>query len=234
MTPRATIGEYLFRPRATDYDPVCREDEELAQLARVGLLIDYRGLYRTGRNSKGKTHGTRGPEAVTAVCLHQTAVMMSHKSALRSQYHSLIYPDGTAVLCHPATAYLWHARKANRFSVGVALVCCAAGVEGNPRTLWRPKSEPSRQATEATDAQLKTARAICGYYLRTLPNLRNVIAHRQSSRMRRSDPGSRIWQHVALQVDLCPGATLARGLPLPSEWTGETKDLDYYGRRTIS
>lgn len=234
VSPKVTIAERLSRQLCPAPERHTWDDEHVEVLSGFGerAITDFRDHPRVGRNKKGESHGARPLKQITALCLHQTAVVFTNKlTALRVQYHALVYPDGGIVLCHHPAAYLWHARKFNRYSIGIAIVCRAAGVEGNLRTFWKPKSDTKRRPVEATGRQLVSARVLARYYLSTLPNIQTVAAHRQSTAMRRSDPGSRIWRGVGCQLGLPPGETLKGGLPLPFEWTGELRDLNYWGRK---
>lgn len=214
-----------------------------ADLDAIGVeLLDWRLKERTGR---GAARGTRKIEQCTALLWHQTAAAdMSLPQALGVPVHAIIYPRHV-ILLHPIRAYLYHAGAGNRYTIGVEIVCRAAGIEGDPRTFWRSKREingykdqrgrwhPPRTYSElvreADDRQLAAGRLLGDYYVaETARQGGQVVAsgyHRNTDESRVSDPGSRIAWGVGLRVAEAHGLqhggpVVGSGKPTPTCWGG--------------
>jgi hypothetical protein len=212
----------------------------LSELRRSANVIDLRKRPRTGAKRRGRSRGKRGIGAVTGICLHQTACVLSGASRfLGVPAHGGVTADADLVLLHPITAVVWHGHAANDFTIGIEISARADGVESDPRTFWLSKRERTRGKTradlrvEATDAQLRVARVLVRYYVAEVDRqggrIERIWAHRQAHRSRVSDPGSRIWQKVAIPLadelglgcgrggeTLRTGAR--RGKPIPRLW----------------
>jgi hypothetical protein len=143
---------------------------------------------------------------------------------------------------------MWHAGALNRTDIGIEVSCRACGIEGDPRTLWLPDTyaklkgdERLAMAVEASDVQLMATRRLVRYYIDRVRDhggeIKYIHAHRQSSKSRVSDPGSRIWREVGewarrehgLQVGTSAKWTKG-GLPLPDVWTGANNGVRYSWR----
>jgi N-acetyl-anhydromuramyl-L-alanine amidase AmpD len=162
--------------------------------------------------------------------------------------HGATLRDGRIVLLHEPTDYMWHAGALNRTDIGIEVSCRACGIEGNGETLWLPKTyddlrgdDRLEMAVEASDVQLMATRRLVRYYIELVAEnggqIKYIHAHRQSSKSRVSDPGSRIWREVGewarnehgLQVGT--RATWTKGgLPLPDVWTGANNGVRYSWR----
>lgn len=224
------------------YDKLVREAEA------IGFkVIDLRQLPRTGR---GKARGTRKLQQVTALLWHQTAAMLSMLQADGVPAHALVYRD-TIVLLHPLRAYLYHAGVANKFTIGIEVVCRACGIEGDLRTLWRSKRErngytrkgkryppkaPAEVVSEATDGQVEACRLLGAYYVAEVDRqaeLEDVDAgivasmlHRNSESDRVGDPGSKIAAGAAKPVAEAHGLeygspVVGSGKQTPTIWGGD-------------
>ncbi len=213
--------------------------------------VDMRAEKRT--KSRGKHKGIRKWDTITGVTLHQTAVVVSRpERCLNMPVHAVVLADGldaaTIVLLHDPTHKMWHGNGFNTRDIGIEVACRACGIEGDPRTLWLPKKldhlegdERLVQATEATDAQLEGARQLLKYYDDLVKEngggLLFVHAHRQATKNRVSDPGSRIWgavgQWANAELGLAVGDAdfhISDGKPLPDAWTGQPNGVKYNWR----
>jgi len=193
------------------------------ELAAIGFdLLDWRERPRTGR---GAAIGTRPLKKCTAVLWHQTATRsMGLEQSLGVPSHAIVH-ERTVILLHPIRAYMQHAGAANSFSIGVEIVCRAAGIEGDMRTVWTREGERARDVVrEATDGQLAAARLLGDYYEAEAPIVASMY-HRNSEESRVSDPGSRIAWGVGLRVAEAHGLqhggpVVGSGKATPTAWGG--------------
>jgi hypothetical protein len=237
------------RAAATETVPV----NEAETVTRVDVVEtgrqwhDLRGEPRT--KSRGKSKGHRDWSKVKGITIHQTAVDFGHnpRRLLNVPVHGATLTDGSIVLLHDPTSITWHAHGFNKHDLGIEVSCRAAGIEGNGSTLWLPKKykgvkgdQRLAHATEATDEQLEATRELIRYYVDLVAKhggkIEFVHAHRQSSKSRVSDPGSRIWQACGvwaikeLGLSAGPPGWSAGGYALPDAWTGEPNGVRYSSR----
>jgi hypothetical protein len=202
--------------------PIDRMHEALDNL---GLhLLDLRGRSRTihydphewgyfrddhpKKNipKRGRAHGVLPWQKRTAIMLHITAAKMGPRRFIGTPCHAAVADDATVVLCHPNDAYVYHGHAANRFAVGV---------------------EISSKAGQITEMQAKAARLLVRYIVEDLRAHRGegapiaMMAHRQSHWSRPRDPGSVVWQQVALPMMaallLVEGPVVGSGRPIPPD-----------------
>lgn len=227
----ASLTEIARFYLASQSEPHASDDPDVSTLARVLAfhgkdLIDYRSEPKPKR---GRAVRERPLEQVSALWLHQTAAVWHEpRRCLGVPAHACVMPNGAIVLLHDPTDYLYHGHAANRFSVGIEIVCRAAGLVGDPRSFWRSKRERLRGASysdlvcEANERQIASARMLIHYYRKILPALAFVGAHRQSHKSRRSDPGQRIWAEVGdwcvQDLELLEAPVVGSGRPIPNEW----------------
>jgi hypothetical protein len=113
-----------------------------------------------------------------------------------------------------------------------------AGVDGDPRTFWRPVADPLR-APQAPTAELvasarEAIRWIVAEVARHGGSVERLVAHRQASADRRADPGSALWQQVAMTMhaelgltDGGPGYRIGTGLAVPEAWDPARRGVVY-------
>lgn len=177
-----------------------------------------------------RSHGKRAWSEIRGITMHQTAYLFSENTDQyrRISAHWGISRGGKAILIHNPNSLVWHGNSFNNHDVGLEVVACAEGVLGDPKTLWKPASDPNRIGTRLTDAQVKSSLFAIEWTIQEVAKHGGKIeflhAHRQSSKMRTSDPGSEIWQKIALVAkarwglkDGGPTFT-AGGFPIPKEW----------------
>jgi len=248
---------------------VLKVQDDLGGAAEVGLpaallpyekldalinLTDLRQVERSAKHKRGRAHGTRQLAQVTTLWIHQTAALLGSPDRFMSvPAHCGVDLQAGGILMHPLRAYMYHAQKANRFTVGMEVACRAAGIEGDPLTFWRSRKEKksgrfySELVREATDDQLVTAQHLVAYYIEEVdrqarplrdqgidvPGIVAIGTHRNSHKSRTGDPGSRIYEHVVQwairEYGLQPGPIVGSGVASPTAWTGEGA-VRYSGR----
>lgn len=218
-------------------------DRLTRRLGELGCqLYDHRQTPRA-KGSRGEAKGTRQLAKVTALWWHQTACVFTQvQRTLGVPAHIMIMRNGDVVLLHPLRAYCYHGHAANSFSVGVEVMCRAAGTEGVERTFWRSRAEKAngltmaQLAAEPTDKQLAVVELVADYVTtevarqaeeerKTGAKVPGIVAqgfHRNSHSSRTSDPGSRIAQtvkHVAADYGHeYGGPVVGSGNPIPESW----------------
>lgn len=226
------------------------EEEKKEDEPRLVLLSPWGDLREEPRTKdRGKSKGSRPWSQITGITLHQTAVDFgtNAKRLLNVPVHGGTLNDGQIVLLHSPVHYLWHAHKLNKHDIGIEVSCRAAGIERIVKTFWRSKKEKAAGKTyvelvkEATDKQLEATRELCRYYIKLVAQnggqILYIHAHRQGHSSRVGDPGSRIWEQVAIPImqefNLTPGPIgwkLGSGNPIPEAWDPEHgKDIRYSG-----
>jgi N-acetyl-anhydromuramyl-L-alanine amidase AmpD len=184
----------------------------------VDVTRDHEGKQRRGARPWGQ---------ITGIVLHQTAVLLGPNP---TRWHDIaahvgIPQDGAVILINPLDQLIWHANALNKSTVGIEISGNFEGVDGDASTYWKPGGGPHR----ATDEQIAAARSVVGWICREIAaqggSVRYLFAHRQASSDRRADPGSRVWQEVALWCqqqyalsDGGPGHAVGSGYPIPREW----------------
>lgn len=221
-------------------------------------VLDWRHL-APGRQKRSRlvTRGPlrgqtelRAPELVDSVTVHQTAVIFGSRPSHRRKAarmgdpslavalrvaedvpaHAVALP-GRVVLRSPLRAYLEHAGRLNRPSLGLEVEGRFSGLLDDPatvadeaaRTTWGDVSKLTPLTLEILEAAIEGL-----YQLVTLGRaegmpIRYVYAHRQSSAARRSDPGAALWiglrpSFPALGLVERPAFTIGDGRPLPAGW----------------
>ena len=186
---------------------------------------------------RGRAVRERPWDKVTGICLHQTAsgkLHPQHPLLLAVPAHALVHRDGSISLLHEPTSVVYHGHGLNAQTIGIEIDVRAAGVDGDPSTFWRSKRERERGQTyaelvaEANADQILAAQWLISQYAGAVEQsggkLTTLWAHRQSHRSRVSDPGSRIWQQVALPMIEALGLvdvshlTVGFGKPIPESW----------------
>jgi hypothetical protein len=178
---------------------------------------------------------------VTGICLHQTACLLGERPERWDTVgcHVGITRAGKVVWLHDFNRVVAHGNGWNAGTVGIEIDGLYAGVEGDPSTVWDDPSTPSREAGMALpEAQATTARDVVRWIAREVAanggKVSALVAHRQSSGDRRNDPGSAIWQRVALPMsaelelgDGGAGFKLGDGKPIPEAWDPARRGFKY-------
>lgn len=175
--------------------------------------------------------GPRPWTAITGITLHQTACVLGERPERWATIgaHVGVTRGGRVVHMHDFTSTVVHGNGFNARTIGIEMDGMYAGVEGDPRTFWRPLTEPNRQPQTPTTDLIASARAAIRWIVAEVARhggrVTRLVAHRQSSKDRQGDPGSALWQAVALPMmaelgldDGGPGYCVGTGLPVPEAW----------------
>lgn len=234
----------------TDDDTAVVSDSELALVQQV--LAATRGAPMGPQLASGRFHdlrsvatqnhvgGRRSWGQVTGITVHQTACMLGERPQRWATVgaHLGITRAGQVIWMHDFEKVVWHGNGFNGFTVGIEMDGTYAGVEGDDRTFWRPANEPDRKpqtpTAELVEAAKSTIRWVCQEVTRHGGQVKLLVAHRQSSSDRQSDPGSALWQQVAMPMhrelslnDGGPGHTVGSGTPIPEKWDPSRTGVKY-------
>jgi N-acetyl-anhydromuramyl-L-alanine amidase AmpD len=174
---------------------------------------------------------------VTGICLHQTACHMGERPERYDGMgaHMAITRMGKVIWLHDWTHRVIHGNGWNDGTIGIEIDGLYAGVEGDDSTVWNDPSTPHREHGMALTIHTvavaqRTIRQICA----EVPGIKALVAHRQSSRDRRNDPGSEIWSRIALPVsaelglsDGGEGFKIGDGRAIPEAWDSRAKGVSY-------
>ena len=186
-------------------------------------LVDTRNCHELPKN-----YAYDRPWAqIQGVTLHQTGCMMPYSARGwdRVNAHYGVTQAGTAILINDPSRMIWHAQGLSRTTIGIEFEGNYCGIEGDLGTLWQRGGGPQR----LTDRMIDAADLVFDDILKRF-HVKNykwlyVYAHRQSSKNRRGDPGSEIWQKIAIpwmkRLDATPGPArykIGTGRPIPVSW----------------
>ena len=215
----------ISRPKPKPDRKIPHFDIPVVQLSDGVSLYDINDRH-AGKKRKGK----RKWKDIKGITLHQTAVQFGN-NVMRFKNisaHIGVTPNGKVVLMNDLTWKVWHGNSFNSHDVGVEISGAFAGIEGEERTFWKPKSKPNRKPESVTVSQVKASLAMIEWVIDTVAEhggkVEYIHAHRQSSLMRTSDPGSKVWKEIALEAKkrfgLVDGGAdfKSGGKPIPKEW----------------
>jgi N-acetyl-anhydromuramyl-L-alanine amidase AmpD len=172
--------------------------------------------------------------SVRGITLHQTACDMGERLERYDTIgaHFSVLRSGRVLRHADEDRVIYHGHGWNNQCVGIEVNGLYAGIEGNLSTVWDDPStpireQPQRVTTEAMASTRQLVRWICDHVRRRGGQIKILCAHRQAVSSRRNDPGSAIWQQVALPLhaelglsDGGPGFVIpgSSGLPIPEAW----------------
>jgi N-acetyl-anhydromuramyl-L-alanine amidase AmpD len=227
-----------------DKNTVSKTEEDFVhtlQKACAKPVIPITSFYDI-RKQAGNEHFIRRRtwKEVTGITLHQTACVLGEKPERWANCgaHLGITRQGKVIWIHDFDIAVVHANGFNAQTVGIEMDGTYAGIEGNDRTFWRPPEAPNRKpqspTPELVEAAKQTVRWIVDEVARHEGKVKVLVAHRQSSGTRQSDPGSALWQAVALPLhaelgltDGGKGFTVGKGMPIPEAWNPSYKGTPY-------
>jgi N-acetyl-anhydromuramyl-L-alanine amidase AmpD len=246
--------ERFMRDHAAEAPPTADtiDDTEIELLRRVAAaavlplpswLVDRRRFA-----TKEHDYGARPWSKVTGITLHQTACEMGLHVARYDTIgaHFVVMRDGIALWMHDATRLIGHGGQRNPphagwnpQCIGIEIDGLFAGIAGDPRTVWDdPSTKVHEHDIPPTDEQIVTTKNLCRWIVGDVAahggKIGALVAHRQASSDRESDPGSAVWQQVAMPLhaelgltDGGPGFTVGYGLPIPVEWDSSRVGIRY-------
>jgi hypothetical protein len=181
----------------------------------------------------------RAPADVCGITIHQTACVFgplddrekAYRRAHRISTHATAFADGTFVSAFPLTWYMHHGNGTNASSLGLECEGRYPGLVDDPATPRREDIDSTwgGPPTPLDERAVDTFRAALRWLVETgraegMP-IEFIWAHRQSSAMRRSDPGAEIWRRVVLDYAVPelglktePARIWGSGKPIPRAW----------------
>ena len=166
---------------------------------------------------------------IIGVTIHQTGCPMPKKPERwdRLNAHYGITREGLIVWVNDETSMVWHAQRLSPSTIGIEIEGNFEGISGNDKTLWKGGGP----ACYLTKAQLKAASVLLKHIKKRFEDngaqWRRIYGHRQSKNTRIADPGSEIWQKIAIpwanklglfNHDGGPGFCVGSGRPIPKIW----------------
>tara|TARA_R100001510_G_C7652756_1_gene210689 strand:- start:2163 stop:2801 length:639 start_codon:yes stop_codon:yes gene_type:complete len=195
----------------------------------LDLLVDV----RSGTEPKEKYLKYKNKIArIDTLCLHQMACKDSDNQGwkrwkkLAAHWVITEGENAKAYWLHDFSRRLPTSHGYNRRSIGFEIEGYFAGVGVDPKTFWKPKSS-KRVPMVPTRRQLDAAIAACEasiYYVNTNGGeIKFISAHRQSYGTKRSDPGSLLWEGIAVPLfrkykNLQIAPVLDTGKQIPEAW----------------
>ena len=182
---------------------------------------------------------------IDTICLHQMAVKDSHEKGWHRWRRLAIHWVVTcgryakAYQLHDFDLRVPHGHGWNRRSVGFEFEGYFSGVGVEEKHFWKPKSRPNRKPMVPSQEQLEAGREAVRYTVEQIAlmggEIKYIGAHRQSYGRKRSDPGSLIWQGIALpmikELNLKEAPTLHHhkypGRPIPEAWNPDNRGVKY-------
>lgn len=232
-----------------DINPDRFEDEELAMIDRALAAEHVPGSYgfdyvdlRTQSNRKND-HGPRSWKEITAIVLHQTACELAQNPTrmLNVGAHYVVAglnSGRTVYHLHDEDRVIWHANAFNQRAVGIEVNGLYAGEEGNLATVWddpstKKRETPSRWSETTVPVTMDLCRSICERVRAHGGRVKFILPHRQASKDRENDPGSRLWKEVGVELQRELGLSdggigfTAGGFPIPEIWDARCKGIHY-------
>lgn len=211
---------------------ICDQQTWNAIIAHLdqGPIFQDQFIINTNHDHPKLYNKPRTWNSIVGVTLHQTGCRMPRDPMKWKNLnaHIGLTEDGVVVLCNPFTDFIWHAQGLSQRTVGIEISGNFYGVEGNESTLWKGGGP----AAVLNDKQLKGADFMFDYISNEFSkhniNWQAVRAHRQSSKTRHGDPGSAIWQKIAipwmkkLDIQETEGEwCLEGGREIPKDWSSK-------------
>jgi N-acetyl-anhydromuramyl-L-alanine amidase AmpD len=199
-------------------------------------------MFNDIRSSANQRHvfGHRAWSGITGITLHQTACVLGERPQRWGTVgaHVGITREGRVIWMHDFTQLVVHANGFNRTTIGIEMEGTYAGIEGDDRTFWRPADEPTRQPQSPTPQLVEAAKSAVRWIrdevARHNGRIELLVAHRQASRDRQSDPGSALWQQVAMPLhtelhlsDGGAGYRIGDGMAIPERWDPSRSGVRY-------
>lgn len=219
------------------YALVEAQKNPVGPVAPPSQLIDRRSFAGTN-----KDYGSREWSKVTGWCLHQTACRLSSSPDIarcdKVGAHFVVYPDGRVFWLHDLNRLIVHGNGWNTQTIGIEIDGLFAGVEDDASTVWDdPSTAWHEKAGSVTPAAIEATKQLIRWgtaeVVKHAGRMTKIVAHRQASMDRRNDPGSKVWQEIALPLsaelhmdDGGVGFKLG-GYPIPEAWDPRCKGIKY-------
>jgi hypothetical protein len=211
-------------------------DPEIPEAPPPFKLVDLRK-----QASNEDVYGRRSWRKVTGVCLHQTACTLGERYErwLKVGCHIGITRSGQVLWLHDFDRLVVHGNGFNAQTVGIEFDGLYAGIHGDDRTVWDdPSTARHEQGMTPTPEAMQSGREAIRWIVSRVAKHKGavnaIVAHRQAKDWRRNDPGSAIWQAVALPMqrelglsDGGVGFKIGEGRAIPVEWDERCKGVRY-------
>lgn len=182
----------------------------------------------------------RGPRSVNGIGLHQMGIAFSVNERQLAQSdgdadlakarrfmnvpgHANVSLDGFWMIHAPLEAYLNHGNKLNSFTLGLE-------IEG----LYNGRVNEDKMNNKTLEASKAALKYLVDEGRKLGMPIEFIYAHRQSSAMKRGDPGAEIWQKLVLDyavpdlgLKVRNDYTVGSGRPIPKEWDPENGIRNY-------
>lgn len=191
--------------------------------------------YIQGKHKRPKLFGyKRHWNEISGITFHQTGCNMPQKPDgwSRLNAHIGITQEGKCILVNDFTDMIWHAQKLSRYTIGIEIEGNFRGIRNRASTLWKGGGGPHYLNYAMKMALDEAFEIIKSEFKKNNQEWTNIYAHRQSSKSRRADPGSEIWDDVAMQwgerlglkyMDGGPDWRTTKGLVIPKTWNPKYK-----------
>jgi hypothetical protein len=184
------------------------------------------------------TKGSQTPRYisdVTGIMLHQTACHPGLGNR-PSRWHDIschmgISPTGQIFYVNDFSTHIWHGHGYNRTTIGIEVDGNFAGIASNLGTLWKKGGGPSVHSPEQAVSVRKAIRFICDDMKRRGVEIKFIVAHRQGSDQRQSDPGDLIWLNCGVWAQMELGLY---NNPMEKKGSGYRIEYDYDPRGMVN
>lgn len=188
-------------------------------------VVDIRGTHPRAR----LYHRKRPWTEIRGVTLHQTGCNMPQnpRGWLRLNAHDGVTLEGKIAIVNDPADFIWHAQGLSEHTIGLEFEGNHCGIAGDESTLWKGGGP----AAHVTEEMLIAADRLFDIRLADFENNNQpwteIHGHRQSSATRRADPGSEIWQKIAIpwakklglsEADGGEGFKYKKGRVIPVDW----------------
>jgi len=198
------------------------EHEESNAIISNPKIYDRRGLHDNPR-----LYGRmRRWSSITGITLHQTGCQMptSAHGWDRLNAHIGITRDGKVILANDPTLMIWHAQHLSLSTIGIEIAGNYAGIDGDYNTVWRGGGGPDTLNSAMLIALDLVFNWLIDNFKINNKKIQAIYAHRQSARSRIGDPGSEIWQKIAipwikrLGISRQNSMRFGTGRRIPKDW----------------
>jgi len=197
VTPCDSVSDVIFAK--------INDDVIIAMEDIYSLIVDVRREAWKGRRKRKNRVSN-----VDTIVLHQMAVKDSDDEGwirwrkLAIHYVVTCEDEAKGYWLHDVDYRMGHAQNFNGRSIGIETEGYFAGIQGDLKTFWKPRSRPNRKPMTPSDEQIEALKAVIrhAYHEATKKGMeiKYIGAHRQSYGMKLSDPGEYIWRHAAIPM----------------------------------
>lgn len=234
-------------------EPISEREQFLRDVDNIPI-VDIRHLMPdpppliNGKRKWRVRNGTvvrRRPKNIDKIVFHQTAarfgvskrqlreadgdkrVALAKRGQSISTPITVFYNDGDPFVayCYDLDWYSYHGNDFNSTGVGFEIDGDFPGLMNDPNTAYRKKDNPDVLSYLHKCAACRAVRLIVDDGRKMGMPLKYVVAHRQSSPTRRSDPGEQIWKEVVLDyavrelgLETVPDLIQKKGYSIPKQW----------------